>query len=170
MLSIQDTSLKRCFGKEEKIIDCNWSYLKTLRTLKTPHQAMPRLKDLLEYLTTPGLEDIWILLDIKVGEVRPLLRKSQLMVQAGQRCRRYYKACCQYAGRSEPISPMGAESPFRMLGGFISSYLCTLLTKLFNNAYRLQHIIRTAVFEATRSFFQYVSENHGRTIWKCISP
>lgn len=27
---------------------------------------MPRLKDLLEYLATPGLEDIWLLLDIKV--------------------------------------------------------------------------------------------------------
>jgi phosphatidylglycerol phospholipase C len=27
---------------------------------------MPRLKDLLEYLTTPGLEDMWVLLDIKV--------------------------------------------------------------------------------------------------------
>ena len=27
---------------------------------------MPRLKDLLEYLATPGLEDIWVLLDIKV--------------------------------------------------------------------------------------------------------
>lgn len=27
---------------------------------------MPRLKDLLEYLTTPGLEDIWILLDVKL--------------------------------------------------------------------------------------------------------
>ena len=68
MLILQDASLKRCFGEEEKIIDCNWSYLKTLRTLETPHQSMPRLKDLLEYLTTPGLEDIWILLDIKVRE------------------------------------------------------------------------------------------------------
>jgi hypothetical protein len=27
---------------------------------------MPRLKDLLQYLATPGLEDIWLLLDIKV--------------------------------------------------------------------------------------------------------
>jgi hypothetical protein len=27
---------------------------------------MPRLKDLLEYLAQPGLEDIWLLLDIKV--------------------------------------------------------------------------------------------------------
>ena len=26
---------------------------------------MPRLKDLLGYLTKPGLEDIWVLLDIK---------------------------------------------------------------------------------------------------------
>lgn len=62
----KDANLKRCFGKEDKIIDCDWSYLKTLRTLKAPQQAMPRLRDLLEYLTTPGLEDIWILLDIKV--------------------------------------------------------------------------------------------------------
>ena len=28
---------------------------------------MPRLADLLEYLAQPGLEDIWVLLDIKVG-------------------------------------------------------------------------------------------------------
>jgi len=61
-----DADLKRCFGKEEKIIDCDWSYLKTLRTLKEPHEPMPRLQDLLEYLAAPGLEDIWILLDIKV--------------------------------------------------------------------------------------------------------
>jgi phosphatidylglycerol phospholipase C len=27
---------------------------------------MPRLNDLLEYLATPGLEDIWVLLDIKL--------------------------------------------------------------------------------------------------------
>jgi glycerophosphoryl diester phosphodiesterase len=61
-----DANLKRCFGKEEKIIDCDWDYLKTLRTIKKPSEPMPRLKDLLEYLTTPGLEDIWVLLDIKL--------------------------------------------------------------------------------------------------------
>jgi hypothetical protein len=27
---------------------------------------MPRLKDLLEYLATPGLEETWVLLDIKL--------------------------------------------------------------------------------------------------------
>jgi hypothetical protein len=29
---------------------------------------MPRLKDLLEFLTTPGLEEIWVLLDIKIDD------------------------------------------------------------------------------------------------------
>jgi len=29
---------------------------------------MPRLKDLLEYLATPGLEDIWLMFDIKLDD------------------------------------------------------------------------------------------------------
>jgi hypothetical protein len=66
MLIWQDADLKRVFGKPEKVIDCDWSYLKTLRTLKEPHEPMPRLKDLLIYLAEPGLEDIWLLLDIKL--------------------------------------------------------------------------------------------------------
>ncbi|KAJ9392875.1 hypothetical protein DTO063F5_12 [Paecilomyces variotii] len=61
-----DVTLKRCFGKDEQLTDCNWDYIKTLRTLKEPHEQMPRLKDLLEYLATPGLEDIWVLLDVKL--------------------------------------------------------------------------------------------------------
>lgn len=32
---------------------------------------MPRFKDLLEYLATPGLEDIWVLLDVKVAVPAP---------------------------------------------------------------------------------------------------
>ncbi|KAL2408359.1 Phosphatidylglycerol phospholipase C [Exophiala dermatitidis] len=61
-----DPDLKRCFGREEKLIDCDWEYLSSLRTLKAPHEPMPRLKDLLEYVAQPGLEHIWILLDIKM--------------------------------------------------------------------------------------------------------
>jgi hypothetical protein len=61
----QDKDLKRCFGREEKIIDCDYEFLSKLRTLKAPHESMPRLADLLEYLAQPGLEDIWVLLDIK---------------------------------------------------------------------------------------------------------
>jgi tubulin gamma len=37
-----------------------------MKTLKEPHESMPRLVDLLEYLAQPGLEEIWVLLDIKV--------------------------------------------------------------------------------------------------------
>jgi hypothetical protein len=63
----QDADLKRCFGVKEKIVDCDWAYLSTLRTLKEPQQPMPRLIDVLNYLARPGLEHIWILLDIKVA-------------------------------------------------------------------------------------------------------
>jgi len=61
-----DANLKRCFGKPEKLIDCEWDYLSTLRTVREPAEPMPRLRDLLEYLAEPGLEDIWVLLDIKL--------------------------------------------------------------------------------------------------------
>lgn len=64
---MQDATLRRCFGVKKKVIDCDWAYLKTLRTLKAPHEPMPRLVDVLEYLRQPGREHIWALLDIKVG-------------------------------------------------------------------------------------------------------
>lgn len=63
---MQDPTLNRCFGVEKKIIDCDWEYIKTLRSTREPAQPMPRLKDLLEYLASPGLEEIWLLLDIKL--------------------------------------------------------------------------------------------------------
>jgi len=62
----QDQDLRRCFGREEKIIDCDYEFLGKLRTLKAPHESLPRLADLLEYLAQPGLEEIWVMLDIKV--------------------------------------------------------------------------------------------------------
>lgn len=65
-LLTQDATLKRCFGKEDRIVNCDWEFLSTVRTLRAPHERMPRLRDVLEYLATPGLEDIWLLLDIKV--------------------------------------------------------------------------------------------------------
>jgi hypothetical protein len=63
---IQDPTLERCFGLPDKIIDCNWEHLSTIRTLREPHEPMPKLQDVLEYLAKPGLEQIWLLLDIKV--------------------------------------------------------------------------------------------------------
>ncbi|KAI6369301.1 hypothetical protein MCOR25_004482 [Pyricularia grisea] len=60
-----DGTLKRCFGEDRKLEDCEWSYVSTLRTMKSPPSPMPRLADLLHYLTQPGMEDKWLLLDIK---------------------------------------------------------------------------------------------------------
>ncbi|KGO76298.1 Glycerophosphoryl diester phosphodiesterase [Penicillium italicum] len=37
-----DASLMRCYGIKKKVIDCDWEYLKTLRTLQAPHEPMPR--------------------------------------------------------------------------------------------------------------------------------
>jgi tubulin gamma len=59
--------LKRCFGRKEKLLDCDYEFVSKLKTLKEPHESMPRLADLLEYLAQPGLEEIWVLLDIKVS-------------------------------------------------------------------------------------------------------
>lgn len=62
-----DADLKRCFGKKYKLIDRRWEEIKDLQTLETPHQTMPRLQDLLEFLALPETnENIWVLLDIKV--------------------------------------------------------------------------------------------------------
>lgn len=64
---IQDPTLKRCFGIKKKVEDCNWDYLKTVRTLKAPPEPMARLVDVLEFMRQPGREHVGILLDIKVG-------------------------------------------------------------------------------------------------------
>ncbi|KAI9694841.1 MAG: gamma-tubulin [Bathelium mastoideum] len=75
-----DASLKRCFGKDHNIIDCDWKYLSTLKTLKEPHEPMPRLLDLLAFLKKPAYQDLWVLLDIKVdvdaGDMMRLLAQT----------------------------------------------------------------------------------------------
>ncbi|TGJ78796.1 hypothetical protein E0Z10_g9962, partial [Xylaria hypoxylon] len=60
-----DETLQRCYGSKAKVRDLDWSEISQLRTLREPHQPMPRLVDLLEYLNLPDLEDIWLMLDIK---------------------------------------------------------------------------------------------------------
>ncbi|KAK4153624.1 PLC-like phosphodiesterase [Chaetomidium leptoderma] len=68
-----DATLKRCFGLDAKIADCDWSYLSTLKTLREPRQGMPRLVDLLAWLAQPELESVWVLLDIKTDDDPELL-------------------------------------------------------------------------------------------------
>ena len=54
---------------------------------------MPRLLDLLEYLATPGLEDIWLMLDIKVRVSQP-----RVVIDVGALCIFVHKLT-EYEGR-----------------------------------------------------------------------
>lgn len=82
-----DPDLKRCFGRTERIIDCDWQFISQLRTLRAPHDPMPRLQDLLEYMSQPALQDKWILLDIKLDNnaenVMRLIAKTLKSVDPG---------------------------------------------------------------------------------------
>jgi len=61
-----DATLKRCFGVDRKLLDCDWEYISGLKTLREPHEPMPRLLDLVDYLAQPAMAQIWLLLDIKL--------------------------------------------------------------------------------------------------------
>lgn len=61
-----DATLKRCFGRPEKLLDVNWSFVSKLQTIAKPRQYMPRLLDLLHFLAHPENEHVWLVLDIKV--------------------------------------------------------------------------------------------------------
>ncbi|WYZ41713.1 hypothetical protein EsH8_V_000608 [Colletotrichum jinshuiense] len=65
-----DGNLKRCFGVDKKINECDWEYLETLETVREPRQKMPRLEDLLGFLSEgeEGREAVWVLLDIKTDD------------------------------------------------------------------------------------------------------
>lgn len=84
-----DPDLKRCFGRTERIIECDWSFISQLQTTRAPHQSMPRLRDLLEYIAQPSLQDVWILLDIKLDNdsenVMRLIAETLASVDSGPR-------------------------------------------------------------------------------------
>ncbi|KKZ63258.1 hypothetical protein EMCG_02378 [[Emmonsia] crescens] len=61
-----DATLQRCFGVKKRIIDCDWQYISSLRTTREPFEPMPRLVDLLRYISTPERKHVWLLLDIKL--------------------------------------------------------------------------------------------------------
>ncbi|KAK2004208.1 glycerophosphoryl diester phosphodiesterase [Colletotrichum falcatum] len=61
-----DGNLKRCFGVDKKINECDWAYLETLRTVMAPGEGMPRLEDLLVLLAER--DGVWVLLDVKTDD------------------------------------------------------------------------------------------------------
>lgn len=75
-LRVKDASLKRCYGKDKLVANCDWDYLSTIHTLAAPHEPMPRLVDLLGFLTRPECRDIWVLLDIKMDDDPTVMIKS----------------------------------------------------------------------------------------------
>ena len=64
---LQDADLKRCFGVDKNIKDCDWVFLETLRTSQTPYEPLARLVDLLKLFSRSEWQGIWLLLDIKVS-------------------------------------------------------------------------------------------------------
>lgn len=68
--------MKRCFGVDRDVGDCDWAFLSTLRMHRDPAEGMPRLRDLLAWLADDEEDDddgrrrqVWLLLDIKVRNV-----------------------------------------------------------------------------------------------------
>jgi len=78
-----DATLKRCFGQPDKIRDRDWAYLSTLRTAGPNPQPMARLRDLLAYLSEPGLERVWVLLDVKTDDAGSALLAGVAAAVAG---------------------------------------------------------------------------------------
>ncbi|KAJ9614335.1 hypothetical protein H2200_002471 [Cladophialophora chaetospira] len=121
-----DPDLKRCFGAKEKIIDCDWEYLSSKRTLREPHVPMPRLQDLLEYVAQPSLEHIWIFLDIKLDNnsdnVMRLIANTMASVHPGDRpwndrvilgiwAAKYLPLCTKYLP-GYPVSHIGFSTVY----------------------------------------------------------
>ncbi|CBX98667.1 hypothetical protein IAQ61_007715 [Plenodomus lingam] len=135
-----DKDLKRCFGREERIIDCDYDFLSGLRTLKAPHEPLPRLVDLLEYLAQPGLEDIWVMLDIKldneaddvmrliaetIQSIRPLpSRPWRSRIVLGCWAAKYLPLCSRYLP-GFPVTHIGFST-------LVASYFFTVPNISFN--------------------------------------
>lgn len=136
-MNAQDATLKRCFGKDKKIIDCTWEYIRQQETLAEPHEQMPSLEHLLEYLASPGLEHIWVLLDIKVplfSILSPLSlpNRPQLDVPAEQMIRLIAKSIA-----STPPAPSKPWNKRIVLGCWAAKYfpLCAQYLPTFPTSF-----------------------------------
>ncbi|KAK2789710.1 hypothetical protein FQN53_001467 [Emmonsiellopsis sp. PD_33] len=71
-----DATLQRCYGINKRIVDCDWRYLSSLRTTRVPFEPMPRLLDLLRYLSSPKRAHVWLLLDIKLDNDSGMIMRA----------------------------------------------------------------------------------------------
>ena len=147
-----------------KIRDCEWDYLSQQRSLRAPHEPMPRLQDLLEYLAKPGSENIWILLDIKVLSI-PSTSSNPLITHQDDQRRRVHNA--SHRTHSIPRSTLAfqtlapASRPW-YLGSKISATLHSIPPRLPNHSYRLLHLLRTPIPRSPQHILQYSPKSsHG---------
>ncbi|KAI0885581.1 PLC-like phosphodiesterase [Annulohypoxylon maeteangense] len=139
-----DAALKRCFGEDSKVRDHEWRYLSTLRTIRKPEQSMPRLVDLLEYLNQPGVEHVWIMLDIKThDDATELLRRTAEAIASVPGIRPWSERilpCCwniEYVKLTKeflpgfPIAHVGISSVYaRALASFMPSLSVSMVRNL----------------------------------------
>ncbi|KAF4234877.1 hypothetical protein CNMCM6805_008350 [Aspergillus fumigatiaffinis] len=75
-----DRSLERIYGVKRFVDECTWEELQSFKTAQAPHVRMPRLVDFLALLCEPGWEGMWVVLDIKLGNlperIIPLLAEA----------------------------------------------------------------------------------------------
>ncbi|XDG04245.1 hypothetical protein ABKA04_003860 [Annulohypoxylon sp. FPYF3050] len=139
-----DAALKRCFGEDSKVRDHTWRYLSTLRTIRKPEQPMPRLVDLLEYMNQPGVEHIWIMLDIKThDDATELLRATADAIASVPGVRPWSERilpCCwsiQYVQLTKeflpgfPIAHVGVSSIYaRALASYVPNLSVSMVQNL----------------------------------------
>ena len=74
---MHDPSLRRTFGDKALVRDREWAQLAALRTLRAPHEPMARLVDFLHFLNGDGMQDVWVMLDIKVWSLAMTMRRKR---------------------------------------------------------------------------------------------
>ena len=170
----QDATLKRCFGKDEKIADCTWEYISQQRTLAAPHEPMPRLRDLLEFLASPGLENVWLLLDIKVQYYpsHPFHTAPKNLLARQRRRQRHAPHRGNHSIRrpKPPQTLESAPSP-RVLGRQVPPSVRGIPARLPHNAHRFLHTVRAPIPLDSERLLQYAAKDpHGAILWSALHP
>ena len=108
--------------------ECDWAYLQTLRTTRAPHEPMPSLAELLDFLSTDEQENIWLVLDVKVRVDATLLIRTArgALTDLSRRLMTTRKKCWR---RPPRLSPQRRHHPGLGMRGYLLAagmYVCLL--------------------------------------------
>lgn len=127
---------------------------------------MPRLKDLLTYVTKPGLEDIWLLLDIKFDvdaeDVMRMIASTLAEVKPSRPWNQRVVLGC-WAVSTFNIPPPRTIS--LIPEGKLSSTLRGVFAWLSDNTYWHQHLLCTPVPAGSWGLVQHVSKDYDWPLW-----